>query len=165
MQQDPEWPTGRPHPTHLGFYRCTDGSCWDCGAAEETVEFCQTDGLRSVSRKKTHVSVRLETDRQTARLPANSVRLIYVKGNKCWHIHTVSEGTGLTPTARGQLKSVHSNVFPGRRHFVSVLKLHVRSDDCRGAGGLNNWTIICRYWNNVGESSSVSTDCRLSTGT
>lgn len=42
-----------------------------------------------------------------------------------------------------------SNVFPGRGHFVSVLKLHVRSDDCRGVGGgsttgprLNNMSLL-----------------------
>lgn len=147
-----------------------------CGYRD--IEIWSNRWVKVSQQEKVHVSVRLESGRQTVPLPACSVGLIDLKGNECWHIHTVSEGTRLSLTARGQLRSGQSDAFVGRRHFcVSPPKVgssssssgvgssSVGSSNSVGAGHRDHVWIICLCWNSGGESSSVSTDCRSFTGT
>lgn len=176
------WSTGVKHtacPHHPNSQRGSPAALpVGTVADKETLKFGQTDWVKVSQQEKVHVSVRLESGRQTVPLPACSVGLIDLKGNECWHIHTVSEGTRLSLTARGQLRSGQSDAFVGRRHFCvfppkvdssgsssGVGSSSVGSSNSVGAGHRDHVWIICLCWNSGGESSSVSTDCRSFTGT
>ena len=94
------WSTGVKHtacPHHPNSQRGSPAALpVGTVADKETLKFGQTDWVKVSQQEKVHVSVRLESGRQTVPLPACSVGLIDLKGNECWHIHTVSEGTRLS---------------------------------------------------------------------